>query len=377
MFITIIIFIIVLLYTSLNNMRYGSNTKILDIRRILLRLITPRKVYFLNNINDIGLIRLILKSTKKGNDIEDKFASEAWKPIYNVESVDDDLWLRLHKKVLNNIHSLKLDEIRKITSEITNDMMKETKGILFSKDISLLPARIFFKSLFKSYLPRDKYELFFSSSIEWRKEVALKSKGNDKIKNSMIRFISNFLEDKDIESMSSFVQPFFISPMINFNDIYVSVFSNLKCNVINLTKKDCSNIILESIRLSHPFPVLERELLEDISYNNTIYQKGSHFYIELDNFIQDNKFNPDRWNEKTNIYSIIPFGSGPRQCIGKVLAMTILSESLYTIINHIDFKIENIKLEVDHLYSGRNNDNNFNIKETFYVLNKFLIKLIL
>ena len=127
------------------DMRYNSS--ILNIRRVVLRLITPKKVFFINHKNHIDLIRLVLKSTKKGNGIEEQFATDAWKPIYNVESMDGDLWLKLHKKVMSIIHTLKLDIIRIITTDITNTLMKETNGIIKSKDISLLPARIFFKSI--------------------------------------------------------------------------------------------------------------------------------------------------------------------------------------------------------------------------------------
>lgn len=347
----------------INAFRYETS-----FRRFILRVITPGKVVFINSDEDIDLIKKILVSPKKGNGIERQFAMDAWLPIYNVESVDDELWQTLRQKVLKIIHTIKLDSLRNHTRVITSELMTENEGIVTAKDITILPARIFFKTLFDKELPVDDYDLFYKSSIEWRKEVALKSKGDWATKQLFVDYISECIHSNDIHQISSFAQPFFISPMINVSDIYVSIFKHLDIyQNHSLTKEECKNIVLESIRIAHPFPILERELLKDI---DTRYKQGTHVYIELDNFIQDATFDPDRWADLKNPYTFLPFGTGPRQCIGKSLAIIMLTESLHTIVNHQKFDPSIFTPEKGHTYSGRNNDKVSDINETIYIFKK-------
>jgi hypothetical protein len=279
-------------------------------------------------------------------------ATPSWKPIYNVESVDGDLWIKLKNLVTQHLHKIKLEDARLISSEMTKDLIK-INDIITSEDISILSAKIFYRLVFQDELPKDLYKLFYEASIEWRKEIAIKGKGNIEIKTKFVNHLKSILNTDDIYVISSVAQPFFISPMINFSDIFVSIFKYKKfLRKTDITREYCKNVISESIRLQHPFPLLEREY------------ETYRVYIELDNFTQDTNFNPDRWLEKE-------FGWGPRKCIGKYLALNIMSEILFEFLQNPS----KIYPEIGHCYSGRNNDNIFSLSEIFYTL-KTLGKLI-
>lgn len=78
-----------------------------------------------------------------------------------------------------------------------------------------------------------------------------------------------------------------------------------------------------------PLPSLDRRCTEDytIPDTNITIEKGTSVTIPVlglhydeEFFPEPNKFNPDRFNEanKENIkpYTYVPFGDGPRNCIG-------------------------------------------------------------
>lgn len=56
---------------------------------------------------------------------------------------------------------------------------------------------------------------------------------------------------------------------------------------------------------------------------------------------EPNRFNPDRWSPdseiKPNPYSYMPFGLGPRNCIGMRFAMEELKITLCTLVKHFRF----------------------------------------
>lgn len=88
--------------------------------------------------------------------------------------------------------------------------------------------------------------------------------------------------------------------------------------------------ILETLRKYPVLPFLDRICAENykIPETDVIIEKGTFVYIPMFGlhydpkyFPEPHKYDPERFNDenKKNIppYSYIPFGEGPRNCIGK------------------------------------------------------------
>ena len=101
----------------------------------------------------------------------------------------------------------------------------------------------------------------------------------------------------------------------------------------------------------HPFPILERFVDHDVSVDGTVVVPANTQVII---------FPPDFAHCST--YPAFPvFGSGKRSCVGMQLASALLGV----------FKDELAALpqfvpEVNHRYSGRNNDGKTNMTEMVY-----------
>lgn len=52
---------------------------------------------------------------------------------------------------------------------------------------------------------------------------------------------------------------------------------------------------MESIRLQHPFPVLERELCSDMVINGNNIPAGTQVIMMMDNFVHSTVFDPQTW----------------------------------------------------------------------------------
>ncbi|XP_052803394.1 cytochrome P450 3A24-like [Mya arenaria] len=110
-------------------------------------------------------------------------------------------------------------------------------------------------------------------------------------------------------------------------------------NVFNMRYMDM--VMSETLRIHPPAQRLNREASEDIEIKGLKIQKGMdctycptilHFVEEY--WDEPNKFNPERFSpenkDRINEYAYMPFGLGPRNCIGMRLAqlevkMTIIS----------------------------------------------------
>ncbi|XP_043718954.1 protein LUTEIN DEFICIENT 5, chloroplastic isoform X1 [Telopea speciosissima] len=98
--------------------------------------------------------------------------------------------------------------------------------------------------------------------------------------------------------------------------------------------KYMTRVINESLRLYPQPPVLIRRSLEDDVLGKYPIKRGEDIFISVWNlhrcpnrWVDADKFNPERWpldgpnpNETNQNFSYLPFGGGPRKCIGDMFA---------------------------------------------------------
>ena len=328
---TFIIIIFILKYINL--LRY-------DLKYYFLYLWTIKNGYNFNYVTDINLAKKVLQYSIKGEFIEQKIAKKAWYPLLSIESEDHDNYNKLKENLLLLFKEQPSFEILK---NIIIDKCLEYNNnyeIIDSKITSIIVADIFVTYLFNHTLTCDELELLYNGSIEWRKEIAIKGKGNINIKNNVIELIKNLLKESsytlsksysDIFSYSIIGQPYIISPMINMSDILYYYDNNLYDFNGNDLITNCNNI-KKTISDHHPFPVLER--YDEIT--------NTQYYIPMD-IIKD-----------------LPFGFDLRKCPAQNIALLFI-ETFLKYINKDKFKPK-----LNHLYSGRSNDNKDDIYSIIY-----------
>ncbi|XP_055947766.1 cytochrome P450 3A8-like [Argiope bruennichi] len=121
---------------------------------------------------------------------------------------------------------------------------------------------------------------------------------------------------------------------------------------------DC--VVSESLRLSPPVPRLERIVTTDYTLGDTgiVLTKGMTLTVPIAAMHRDPKyfpdplkFNPDRFSpeekDKHIPYTYLPFGCGPRNCIGAKLALIMIKMCLAYII--ANFRINRCSLTKDKL----------------------------
>lgn len=114
-----------------------------------------------------------------------------------------------------------------------------------------------------------------------------------------------------------------------------------------LELKYLERVILETLRLYPPVPIIARQINEDVKLasENVIMPKGSTVVIgtfkihrRADIFPNPEKFDPDNFlperTQNRHYYSFIPFSAGPRSCVGRKYAMLKLKVLLSTILRN-------------------------------------------
>lgn len=106
------------------------------------------------------------------------------------------------------------------------------------------------------------------------------------------------------------------------------------------------NVLDESMRNYPPFWMIDRVAMGDDEFNGVKIPKGTtvvpYIYgVHHNESVWPNpdEFNPARFEEKQHPFAFIPFGGGPRVCIGQNMALMQIILVLATIIRDYDFSL--------------------------------------
>lgn len=124
--------------------------------------------------------------------------------------------------------------------------------------------------------------------------------------------------------------------------------------------------ITETLRRHPQVAILNRLCVQDYRIPGTheVIEKGTQVFIPISSLQMDEKyyddpetFDPDRFAKENLIgknfsnHPYLPFGDGPRKCIGMRLAILIIKVGLIMMLHgyryELDDKIKNVKMEYD------------------------------
>ncbi|XP_026752287.2 cytochrome P450 6B6-like [Galleria mellonella] len=106
--------------------------------------------------------------------------------------------------------------------------------------------------------------------------------------------------------------------------------------------------IKEVLRLHPPYSVITRQCVNTYSYDATLLiDKRITINIPVDALHKDKNyynqpevFNPDRFLDNSNVhsYAFLPFGTGPRKCVGEQLSLQIIRRITSIILNQYEIE---------------------------------------
>ena len=146
------------------------------------------------NVSDPLIARKVLKvSSQKGYALEQRIAIPAWRPILSLESVDGDLWLEMK----NDFHRVTRllppqSHIQEIARKNSLSLLRSTQLPIDSLSLTRLSLACFIEYVFEREWD-SKFEVFVRASLEWRKEIAIRGKADEKIKEESIDVLLNEL----------------------------------------------------------------------------------------------------------------------------------------------------------------------------------------
>jgi hypothetical protein len=158
---------------------------------------------------------------------------------------------------------------------------------------------------------------------EWRRELAVKGRGDPGLKREALRAFACHLQRDDVDCV---LQPMFISPLINLTDILCSV---------QPTTGSTRDRVLDAILQNHPFPFLERFV--DVAIDSIPAQ--TQVFIPLATVARHAGAD---W---------MAFSVGPRGCPGQQIGMCLLEVAVRELAHSVQFKPLS-----GHQHGGRHND---------------------
>ncbi|CAH1392177.1 unnamed protein product [Nezara viridula] len=117
--------------------------------------------------------------------------------------------------------------------------------------------------------------------------------------------------------------------------------------------KFLDNCISETLRLNPPVSMLNRECTNDFTFpDGTSIEKGEQIVIPIYSIHRDpkyfpepTKFNPDRFLSDPQRGTYLPFGDGPRICIGKRFALVEIKIVMARLLERYNFEPSSLSKE--------------------------------
>lgn len=325
----------------------------------LMGLITGTKIVRVRQPTSAAAI--MKSSVDKGRALEKYIASPAWLPLLSLESVDGPVWrsMRTHfDHLLVKLPPMKIfKDITSKHSQLVYQQCQRQGTVIDALVVAEFTLTVMLEYLFDVSW-RSEFRFLIYAAWEWRKEIAVRGKGNLQLKQEAIAFfIEHLLKPSklwavfgekwyDAEYHSLLLQPFIISPCINMGDIACAMHSYPQ-----LEAEAC-------IRLMHPFPIFERYVESDVfDHDGTLVVSGG---TQVVMFTSD--FNTVGSDPSSSSWSI--FGSGIRSCAGAKYALILINsmrndwvkageeQNTTRVVSNAIFQPE-----VGHKDSGRHNDN--------------------
>jgi hypothetical protein len=335
-----------------------------DGRLLLLSLLARKQKCKIMWVTDLEVAKqVLLHSSNKGTFIEDKIATPAWSPVLSLESVNGQTWkiLRINFGLLLK-HLPSAEALSVVTQEVLSK--QDPTMEMDAKEMTRLTLATFVKWLFdRDWDP--KWNFVCEASWEWRKEIAIKGKADPRIKKKTVDWLVEMIQQSkygplfgekwaEPEYYSVIMQPFILSPMINFSDIAVSAARYPEMSVPEL------------IHTQHPFPILERYIEKEMTVSNeegniVVIEANTQVFIPLDTIGKQKKYINTLWT---------PFSIGPRKCMGTSYALAFLE----VLLPHCKRSAHFVPHK-NHRYSGRNNDT-LTFRQSMYQLFIFVRVLI-
>lgn len=137
---------------------------------------------------DPRVATLVLKaSVTKGDCLEARIATPAWRPVLSLESVDGELWRRMREGFNSVLDVLapRLPELVPIAQRRTAELISRGT-IIDAPEITRLSLEIFLEFLFRRRDLGAHVNVLAEASWEWRKEIAFKGKARVSLKISAV-----------------------------------------------------------------------------------------------------------------------------------------------------------------------------------------------
>lgn len=371
--------------------RYGGGP--FDFRKAFIRTcarLQRKQVVILDKDPEL-CAEVLAGSETKGTFLEHLIAIPAWRPIRSIESEDGARWKELASHSRTILHNLRWKD--RVSPLVAKHVSLLGEGTIGAEQVSTLALQVLVELLFEQPLSPTDAQLFYRASVEWRKEIGVKGRADLNVKEVFCRRLTELLRDSQYGAgvgehasdpqvwLSVFAQPFIISPQINVSDVMVAVFKCLTADQGQFAEAKrrtaagddayLDAVIMESMRLAHPFPILERELRVPMTFDGETYPPGTQVLITLDRFVQDPTFNPQSWLSLGSKHPFHPllFGAGQRVCLGKALAKALMLEMLRAFLPLEP--AQRLQPSLGHLHSGRHNDSQQSLQESLYQLRVF------